>query len=109
MPYTSSSSINKKITIISVLMWGCIASFISLLAVGLLLSWWSMIVISFVFLGSAIGFILQINKLRKRRNISEAFEYPVVNNMTYPMAVPYVPPMSVPASFPASPPIVNIV
>ena len=105
----SSSSINKKITIVSILMWSCIATFISLLTVGILLSWWPILMISIIFVGFAIVCLFKLDKLHKRRNVSEDFEYPVVNNMTYPITVPYVSPMSVPASFPASPPIVAVV
>lgn len=105
----SSSSINKKITIISCIMWGCIATFISLLTAGILLSWGAMIIISFVFVGCAIACLIKLDKLHKRRNVSEAFEFPIVNTMSQPMSIPYVPPMSVPAKFPASPPIIVVV
>lgn len=90
-------------------MWGCIATFISLLTAGILLNWGAMIIISFVFVGCAIACLIKLDKLHKRKNIAEAFEYPVFNNMTQPMAAPTMPPMSVPATFPASPPVIVVV
>lgn len=104
----SSSSINKKITIISCIMWGCIATFISLLTAGILLNWGAMIIISFVFVGCAIACLIKLDKLHKLLNISKAFEFPIVNTTTQPMAIPYVHPMSIPASFPASPPVIVV-